>query len=689
MTSQPIPNQDRLDMGNGVAATRYYDGSVVFWNIAPPNEQVAYLPPGGQNPADIGGGKAATFAPDGSIMVYDINNPPPEVAGAIPTGATPGAVPAQPAAPAGVNGVNNPISTAPGGYGSRGFLPSGEPRPNDLLMGTSDFGRGPNIPIMPNYVAPLKDPKLAPGYLEGSGSYNQFPLNQAGLFGPLPGSGSSEVVNLRYGLGGPGDPSNGSELQTPTKFAANSTGLLGDARWRREHGGGGGYLYQEGPSQGAGFRYPQAPIVNEMATFGGPRGVGGGGGDGGGGGGGMGGGAFEWSGNLTGQWAPLATMVGRPDSPPYGIATNAVSYPQAYYDLLRAAIQQGVVKVNPVGWQFLQETKGITPQGWGVNPASVAGTGGTGSGTAGGSTEDAIANANAAAAADKAAYWAYQQSLLRQGDQRIAMEAARDAWTQEYQKAGLTGKIGDQDTLEAQAQQAGFTGFFQGNPTLAREQWQDSTEYRDAQAALSQKLAEAGLLGTYEGQATLAKLAQEFQQAEMNRQFGLSEAGVTGTYNGAPTMAAVNQQNQTALSLMQLQSQLRGPRDWAAYQSTFNSTPQGLKDVVSAFQGRYALPGAAGANGQAQGGRATVAGLAGDLLSGTYQGAAGQQPETLTNPYQADVRNWSRMQPSQREMILGKYEQSGWFGDDFQNMLNSAAPKYAGAQGGNFNLFQG
>jgi hypothetical protein len=139
---------------------------------------------------------------------------------------------------------------------------------------------------------------------------------------------------------------------------------------------------------------------------------------------------------------------------------------------------------------------------------------------------------------------------------------------------------------------------------------------------------------------------------------------------------------------MQLQSQLRGPRNWDAYQTTFNSTPQGLKDVVGAFQGRYALPGAAGAQSQAQGGRATVAGLAGDLLSGTYQGAAGQQPESLTNPYQADVRNWSRMQPSQREMILGKYENQGWYGDDFQNMLNSAAPKYAGAQGGSYNLFQ-
>jgi DNA-binding GntR family transcriptional regulator len=39
---------------------------------------------------------------------------------------------------------------------------------------------------------------------------------------------------------------------------------------------------------------------------------------------------------------------------------------------------------------------------------------------------------------------------------------------------------------------------------------------------------------------------------------------------------------------------------------------------MAAYQGRYQLPGATGAQGQAQGGRNTVAGLGGDILSGTY-----------------------------------------------------------------------
>jgi hypothetical protein len=700
MPSQPIPDQDRLDVGGGVAATRYYDGSIVFWKIAPPNEQVGYLPPNAAEPVDLQNGQAATVAPDGSIMVYPIDNPPPEVAGQVPGGAAP-AQPTAPTAPASPRGANNPIT--PGGYGSRGFLPSGEPRPTNLLQGTTDFGRGPTVDIRPEYADPLKNKALAPGYLEGSGTYNQYRLDQGGLFGTIPGQ--SGVVNLRYGLGGTGDPTNGSEVQTPQRYitgnAADSTvAQQGDEAWRRRRGGGGGgYLYQDGRSQGAGYRYPQSAQVVGYTDQPVMPGMGVGGGGDGYDEYGMGGGSMFGS-NRQANWGQgdqagtgldyIATLFLRPDTPT-GINTAAWSAPPQMWEGLIAQIRAGNIYVkDPIAWQMISEAlhRPVTPQS--VGGAATGGQNVQPGGAAGGSsTEDAIANGNAAEAADRAAYWAYQQSLLRQGDTRIAMEAARDAWTKAYQEAGLTGMYAGQPTLAAQQQQAALTGFYQGSPTLAREQWMDSKEYRDAQAKLSQQLAEAGLLGTYQGQATLAKLAQEFQQAEMNRQFGLTEAGVTGTYNGAPTMAAINQQNQTALSLMQLQSSLRGPRNWDAYQSTFNSTPQGLKDVVGAFQGRYTLPGATGAQQQAQGGRATVAGLAGDLLSGTYgSGQQGQQPESLTNPYQADMRNWSRMQPSQREMILGKYENQGWYGDDFLNTLNSAAPKYAGAQQGSYNLFQ-
>ena len=550
--------------------------------------------------------------------------------------------------------------------------------------GVPGFGKDP-IKINEDYLDNLGDPKQSPGYIPGSGTYNQFMLNQGGLFGSIPGQQGE--VNLRHGLGGTGDPTTGREVQTPMRWVTGNasdpiTAEPNDDAWRRrtgQGGGGGGYDPAEVVAVVPPYQYPPS-------------------GGAGGGGGGTGGGFFAAGpgyspaerGQLWGKDAMtagmdyLVTNFMRSDTPT-GVSTSAWSAPQQYWDGLVAAIRDGkIVVTDPQGWAMLKSKNPMyTPSNiggaalTGQSGASATGAGGTGS------TEDAIANGNAAAAADRAAYWAYQQAMIRQGDSRIAMEAARDAWTKAYQEAGLTGTFGDQPTMDRQKMEAGLTGMYQGAPTFEREQFAFNQEMQK----VANELAAAGLLGTYQGQQTLAAKAQEFSQKLAQQQFGLSEAGVTGQYNGAPTFAARQHQDQTAMNLMQLQSTMRGPRNWDAYQTTFNSTPQGFRDVMAGFAGRYALPGAAGANGQAQGGRSTVAGAAQDIMSGTY-GNDGQQPQALTNPYQADLRNWSRMQPSQREMVLGKYENQGWYGDDFTNMLNSAAPKYAGASGGNYSLFK-
>jgi hypothetical protein len=278
---------------------------------------------------------------------------------------------------------------------------------------------------------------------------------------------------------------------------------------------------------------------------------------------------------------------------------------------------------DPQAWEMLAQ-KGYTPQtiGGAALTGVQPGAGGTGTGDP---MTDAIANANAAAAADRAAYWAYQQSLVRDRDQGRALEEARDAWTRAYQTAGLTGQ-------------------FNGADTMAMQQ-------------------------------------QRFTQ-------GISEAGVTGTYQGQDTMAKINQQNQAAQALLNLQAQLQGPRNWSAYQRTFGATPQGLKDVMGAFMGRYQLPGSQSATAAgAQGGQQSVAGLGGDILSGTY-GQDGESGLAAMNPRQADVSNWARMAPSAKEMVLGNYEQSGWYGPDVEKMIQGAAPKYAGPSGASYNFFQ-
>ena len=45
--------------------------------------------------------------------------------------------------------------------------------------------------------------------------------------------------------------------------------------------------------------------------------------------------------------------------------------------------------------------------------------------------------------------------------------------------------------------------------------------------------------------------------------------------------------------------------------------------------------------------------------------------------------------PSQREMILGQYENEGWYGPDVEQLIKGAAPKYAGPSAASYNFFQG
>jgi hypothetical protein len=81
--------------------------------------------------------------------------------------------------------------------------------------GVPYFG-GPQQQILPSNLPGLGDPSLAPGYIPGSGTYNQFDLSKGNLFGPIGPNGV--LSNLNYGVGGPGDPTTGLEPQTPQEW---------------------------------------------------------------------------------------------------------------------------------------------------------------------------------------------------------------------------------------------------------------------------------------------------------------------------------------------------------------------------------------------------------------------------------------------------------------------------------------
>src|SRR5262245_11680671 len=265
----PQDKYDALDLGRGDdgvwrIATRYSDGSYVIWNGEGANEELAYIEPGRSDPVDIGGGRAVVVRPDMALDVFPIGNPPPQYRGAPAPGAAPN--PTAPTGPVGTRRPGEDFNYGPTRPGT-GLYPAGQdgqtvapttPQTRGAGVegipygwGVPSFGADP-IRIRDENLAGLADPRLAPGYIPGSGTYNQYRLDTPGrfgqpsLFGPVSGATNRAPVNLRYGLGGPGDPTTGAEVQTPQRWiTGNATdsvnALQGDAMWRASHGGGGGW----------------------------------------------------------------------------------------------------------------------------------------------------------------------------------------------------------------------------------------------------------------------------------------------------------------------------------------------------------------------------------------------------------------------------------------------------------------
>ena len=603
-----LPLEDR-----NVWTARYGASAPYFWGAqsgnltAPPGAQGFYALPEDQQATwygEYGATAPAEWARQSG-------------AGAAASGA-PGLTANAPAAPPGQGAPARPTGWSP-------MTPSG-------LTGFLDYGRKA-INLLPEYVPFLNDPKLAPGYLPSSGAYNQFPLNQQGLFGTVPGT--TGTVNLRYGLGGPGDPTNGSEIQTPERWvtgnpAASLEALQGDAKWRATGGTwkGGGGMGGGGTGLGAWERLsPGVEIYHPQGRAGA-------------GGGGAGGGFFGST--VQSNWGQtpetagldfLGTLFLRSDTPT-GISTAAWSAPQQMWDALINEIRRGRITIqDPQAWAMLaQKNPAYTPQN--IGGAALTGAQPGAGAPAAGATDERgyYATMAAVAQANQAMQQAYTEWTMATGDEKLAMEKAQQVWQNTFNQR--------QQEFNEGVTQAGLTGQYQGAPTVTEQQRQWQNAYNAGQ-----------LLGSYEGQDTLAK-----QQLEQ----------------------------QGALSLLQLQSQLQGPRSWAKYWQLNQATPQGLQDALGALAGRYNLAGSAG---QGTPGAATLESRVADLTSNAQDQAAGTPVSgSLTAPNQFALRNWSAMSPSQQQGVVGLYEGAGYDPDDFLKQLANAAPRYSGPAGGTVRL---
>lgn len=423
--------------------------------------------------------------------------------------------------------------------------------------GVPGFGQA-QIPINPDY---LKYLETAPGYIPGSGTYNQFRLDQPGLLTNILG----QQMNARYGQGGTGDPTTGLEPRTPEE-------------WLR-----------------------------------GPK-------------------AFSWQGNMGQTDATrgldyIANLFGRPDAGTSGISTAAWSAPKQYWAGLADAVQRGVVQASEFG------LKALAAQGFNVNPPGGAvdlGGGGGGTGGADNSMQGALASIAASQAADQAARLAYQEWAMRTGDEQLAQQKAQQAWQQAFQEK--------QQAWQQEYQGAQLTGQYQGQQTQAAQQqaWMQEYQRQQAERAYEQ---------------------QQWQQGFSEQQLG----------------------QQGALGLLQLQSSLQGPRDWAKYWQLSASAPEGLKSALGSLAGRYNFaPGAQGTPGAATLESRTTNLLAPGAGAQGTSGAAGTGQQQAANPWQFNLQNWSRMSPSMQQGVLGGLEAGGMYGPDVEALIRAAAPRYTG-----------
>ena len=280
--------------------------------------------------------------------------------------------------------------------------------------------------------------------------------------------------------------------------------------------------------------------------------------------------------------------------------------------------------------------------------------------------------------AQQAAYQAYLNAKLNLDTDELAFKKATQAFQNAISEAQLTGTYQGQATLAGQAQQ------FNQQQALAGLYGQAYSGFGQVPAGaqtLAAQLQAANQLGTYQGQQTLA--AQ------------LQAANLLGTYQGQQTLAAQGQafnqalaaqqeararetaQQNTAQQYLNLLSQLQGPSNYFKYQNVLGSTPQGMSDLVRAAAGQY-VPGT-GATTGVQPTAMTLQSLVGDVggANAAANAQAQQALQGLPAPNQIAAQSWNALTPSQKQLLVAAYQQQGWNADDVTALFQQSLPKYA------------
>jgi hypothetical protein len=223
-----------------------------------------------------------------------------------------------------------------------------------------------------------------------------------------------------------------------------------------------------------------------------------------------------------------------------------------------------------------------------------------------------LQNQNILTAANNDRTNAYNQAKLRGESEDRSQAAAKFAWQQRLDTAGLTGMFEGQYTMPTQMDFANMFGTW-GTPTPGQQTLAGN------QQAFGQGTTLAGLYGQYyapgtapgQGQQTLAGAEQGFTQGLRTQQ---------------EQRAAQAQQQSQAQQYLSLLASLRGPADWQKYQQVLGSTPGGMRDLYAAAMGQYVPGGGATTGVQPQ--AVSLQSLMGDVSGNPYSGQGGGQLNT-------------------------------------------------------------
>ena len=387
---------------------------------------------------------------------------------------------------------------------------------------------------------------------------------RSGLFGTLPGEQGE--VNLRHGLGGRGTPPPAGKSRRPSGGSpatpATPTTQRGERRrlGRRRRPGGGGY----DPAQAVAV-VPPYELRRGAGT----------------GGGGMGGGFFAAGpgyspaerGALWGKDAKtagldyLVTNFMRSDTPT-GVGTAAWSAPQQYWDGLVNAIRQGIIVVSdPQGWAMLESKNPM------YTPSNIGGAALTG------------ASGASATGAGRGVDRGRHRQRQRRGRGRpggvLGLPAGHDPpGRQPDRDGGGAGRL-DQGVPGGRADRhlqrpahdgppedgGGPDRDVPGRPHVrARSSSPSTRRCRRSPTNSPRRASWAPTRGSRPWPPRRRSSASGWPSSSS----ASPRRGSRGSTTAPPTFAARQHQDQTAMNLMQLQSTMRGPRNWDAYQTTFN-----------------------------------------------------------------------------------------------------------------------